>query len=194
MDFKEVIDKRHSCRHYLDKKISKKLLQEFVKDDSKAPSGSNSQPWFYSVVNSKPNIDYIKRMIRGYFFNNGTFNYKKESNEFYNIANNFYYNLGNCQAVVFVCYDKKEIDSSIKDNILLSVGASIENFLLSASNQNVGSCWISHFHYYEEELIKTKLIPKNKKLITGFILGYEKDLNFKLKCKKKKINEISTYV
>jgi nitroreductase len=96
MDFKDVIDKRYSCRNYSNKKISKKLLLEFLKDASKAPSGSNSQPWFYCIVNSKKNVDYIKGLIRGYFFNKDIFNYKKESKEFRDLANSFYYNLGDC--------------------------------------------------------------------------------------------------
>jgi nitroreductase len=76
----------------------------------------------------------------------------------------------------------------------LSVGASVENFLLSARSKNVASCWIGHFHYYEDQLIKKKLILKDKKIITGFILGYEKDSCLKLKCKKKNVKDISTFI
>lgn len=193
MDFKEVIDKRYSCRNYLDKKISKKLLLEFIKDASKAPSAANRQPWFYCVLNSKKNVDFIKKTVRDYYFKKHDFYKKNLSKNLLEVANNFYYNLGNCQAVVFVCTDKK-LDLSIIDNTILSIGASVENFMLSAENKGIKSCWIGHFHNNEKEFLKKKLIPKNKKIVTGFILGYEKDPNLRLIRIKKKIKDISLFV
>jgi len=194
MDFKDVVDKRYSCRNYSDKKISKKLLLEFIKDASKAPSGSNRQPWFYTVVNSKKNVDYIKKTVKDYFFKNHQFYKNKIPKNLLDFANNFYYNLGNCQAVVFVSSDPKGLDPTIKDNTILSIGASVEHFLLSAENKGIKSCWIGHFHNSEKKFLNKKLIPKDKKLLTGFILGYEKDPKLRLIRTKKKISEISKFV
>jgi len=56
----ELTSRRHSTREFLDKPLSKKVLNNILKIGMHAPSGANRQPWKFIVI-SDPEI---KRKIR----------------------------------------------------------------------------------------------------------------------------------
>jgi nitroreductase len=177
--FEIIIDKRSSVREFINKKISKDTLIKIITDGTKAPSGMNTQPWFFYVINIKKELDFVKELVRKYT------NSKK---------NTFYYNLGNCQAIIFICGDKKELSvKKHKNSILLSIGACTENILLSTCNQNLGACWIGHFNNIEKELRNKLDIAEEKTIIASVILGYS--LNKKqLRTPRKDIKEVSKFL
>jgi nitroreductase len=60
------------------------------------------------------------------------------------------------------------------NNDILSMGASIEHILLSATNEGLGSLWLGVITEFEKEL-NTYLNINDKKLVSGIILGYKND-------------------
>ena len=76
-------------------------------------------------------------------------------------------------------------------NRLLSNSAAIENMILSATDKNVGTCWIGFFNKIEKELYKNLKISKDYKIISTVILGYKHENHKIFKRKKKIINKIS---
>lgn len=135
MTFQKILDQRKSTRSFSTKKISITTLKQLLTDGTKVPSNHNSQPWFFYVINRKDQLDLIKKIIR-------------ETKQI-NSKNNFYYNLGNTQAIIFICINKKNLDDIYnKNSYLLSIGACVENILLSAENLGISSCWIGHFENY----------------------------------------------
>lgn len=46
----QCVDERMSIRKYKDKDITRKILTQLVLNASKAPSGSNIQPWEFVIV------------------------------------------------------------------------------------------------------------------------------------------------
>lgn len=174
MDFKKVVDKRKSIRSFSNKKISNKTLTEIITEGTKAPSGMNMQPWYFYVINNNKNLDVVKKITRKYT------NSKK---------NDFYYDLGNCQAIIIVCADKKEISSKHKNNVILSIGACVENMLLSITNRNLGACWIGYFSNIEKELKNSLNISKNKTIVATIIIGYPLSKK-QIKTSRKNIKDI----
>ena len=72
---------------------------------------------------------------------------------------------------------------------LLDIGASIEHFLLQAAEVGLGTCWLG---WYSEDRIKKELnIPKAKKIVSVFCLGYPADQPGKKT--RKSIEEISFF-
>ncbi len=50
MTFKEMLEKRESCRAYSDKPVSRDDLMKLVEAGRLTPSGCNAQPWKFIVV------------------------------------------------------------------------------------------------------------------------------------------------
>lgn len=180
MEFQKVLDQRKSIRSFNSKKISVSSLKQLIADGAKAPSNNNTQPWFFYVVNKKDQIDLIKKTIR---------ETKKITDK-----NNFYFNLGNTQAIIFVCVNKKDLENKDhKNSYLLSIGACVENILLSAENKRISSCWIGHFENYRSKF-KTKLKIDSKHIIVaGIILGYSNEKTNR-KTPRKKIEEVLSFL
>ena len=47
-----LLDKRYSCRGFLDKEVPKEIIEEIVKTAQKVPSWCNSQPWQLAICSS----------------------------------------------------------------------------------------------------------------------------------------------
>jgi iodotyrosine deiodinase len=58
--FYEWMDLRRSCRHFSDKPVPKKVIENIIKTASTAPSGAHKQPWTFCVVSDAA----IKKHIR----------------------------------------------------------------------------------------------------------------------------------
>lgn len=179
MEFQKVLDQRKSTRSFKTKKISLKILKELIIDGTKAPSNNNTQPWFFYVINKKDQIDHIKKTIR---------DAKKITNK-----THFYYNLGNTQAIIFICINKKDLENKDhKNSYLLSIGACIENILLSAENKGISSCWIGHFENYRSKFKNKIKIDSKHTIIAGITLGYFNEKK-SIKTPRKKIDEICNF-
>jgi nitroreductase len=58
---------RRSCRNYLDKAVSRETLQDLVKVGITAPSGTNSQPWTFTLLPNRKSVLELGQLI-GLFF------------------------------------------------------------------------------------------------------------------------------
>lgn len=50
MNWKELLEKRESCRVYRDEPVPRGMLEELVRAACKSPSGCNAQPWRFLIV------------------------------------------------------------------------------------------------------------------------------------------------
>ncbi len=60
----QVITSRHSVRAFLDTPISKETLTDILRVASRAPSGTNSQPWKVYVVTGEKRAEIIKHVCK----------------------------------------------------------------------------------------------------------------------------------
>ena len=183
MEFKKVIDNRHSVRGYEKKGVPKSILKEIIKDASKAPSSMNSQPWEFHVVISKNIREKISKLL-----NKALKKHKKEINKLKSplkkIITDFYKDMGNCQNIIFVYIPKNKRESD-----MLSASLAIENLMLSATARGLGTCWAGTLKDYRKEINKI-LKVNNKELMASILIGYPKKGFKPLKRSKKKLNEI----
>jgi len=166
MKFQEVIDKRHSIREYEEKKVPIKVLKQLVADAVKAPSAANTQPWRFIIIQNKKFMERIREEYSQFI---KIKKFKKSRDKRSNILYNFYSNLGNCQNIIFVSIERPE-NKNWKFHKLLSVSAAIENLLLSATNHNLGSCWMGSFKDtpIEKKFKEILKIKKNQELRQEF--------------------------
>lgn len=151
MELKEAIEIRRSIRHYNGQEVSTDEIKEIINGAIKSPSAHNKQPWsFYIIHENKAKKDEIADILLS---NTGdytaqTCNVIKE-----------------CSALILVF---AKIENELMD--IESVGAAIENMLLTATDLNIASLWIGYIINIES--ILQAMFNTSDKLVAAVALGH----------------------
>lgn len=151
MDIYEIIKKRRTIRRFKQKEIKYELLLKFVDMARIAPSASNLQPLEYIIINKKEVVDKIFPNLgwAGYLGKEGP---PPE---------------GKRPVAYIVVIVNKNIQSS---SYQYDSGASIENILLSATYEGVGTCWIGSIN--RKNVRNILKVPENYLIDSIIALGY----------------------
>ncbi|MAG39763.1 hypothetical protein CMI41_02245 [Candidatus Pacearchaeota archaeon] len=199
MRLQTAIDNRHSIREFEKRKVPKSVLKKLVNNAAKAPSASNAQPWRFYVISSSKKRDQIAAWTNETFKKIIKDKSPKKSNmktkEIQRIAEKFYDNLGDAPNIILV-YRKKERneESYIRPNDISSVSAAVQNLILSAVEEKLGTCWVGTLKGSEKNLAKLLDIPSSHEIIASIIIGYPKKGSKVLLRKKKKLNEVLKFI
>lgn len=148
MNIIEIIYERHSCRRFCkNQTIDREIVRSILKAGMQAPSGKNTQPWRFIVIDDGKLIADIGALC---------------------IYSKF---ISNASSLIFVCMDT-EISYNYKKDTM-SIGASIQNMLLAACEYQLGSCWIGEILDKENEIRKLINISSNRELMAVLALGIE---------------------
>ncbi len=120
----EIIEKRRSIRQYLNKTVERGILKKIVKCGRFYPSRGNKQPLKYILVDDE---ELCKKIFENILWGSKVLAYRKFSNPEYSP-----------KAYILVLIDKNI--SSI--GYEYELGAAIENMLLCATENQLGSVWI----------------------------------------------------
>lgn len=165
----DIIQSRRSIRKYKEKEPDTDSIKRILQAGSMAPSNGNSQPWEFIVAKDK----YRKRIC----------------NEFYNFSKEYIpkasyipedkkksmleyaKDLGGAPCHIIVSYPNLE-DNIKKEQALKSSCAAIQNILLQAHAEGLGTVWVGSNLNQSENVKKILNIPEDR-LIAGIIpLGY----------------------
>jgi len=151
MDIYEIIKKRRTIRRFKQKEIPLELLEKFVDMARIAPSGANMQPLEYIIVNDKKLLEEIFPLTRwaGYLGEEGPPPEGKRPVAY----------------IVVLINNEIKSPSPKQDS-----GAAIENILLSATYNGIGTCWIGSIN--RERLREVLHIPDNYEIDSIIALGY----------------------
>jgi len=170
MEVFEAIKKRRSIRNYFKKPISGEIIDKLIEALIWAPSAGNLQSRkFYFVFNEKIKKDLAEAAFGQDF-------------------------IAQVPLVVVGCTDDKIVQryGERGKNLysICDVSASIENLMLVAEENNLGTCWVGAFD--EKEVTKILNLPKNLRPIVIVPVGYpaEKPLPPPRVLKNKAIKEI----
>lgn len=192
MDLKEAIHSRKSIRSYESKSIPKDLLVSIIDAGTKAPSSQNHQPWEFYVILSKEIRDKLSKILA-----KSLKLYKKDfadlEPDVKKEALAFYKDLGGCQNLIFVFTTKEKNQYTLQSKIM-GISAAIENILLSAVDLGLGTCWVGGFRGFQKEIKRILEIADTKELIAGILIGYPKKDYKPLTRKKKKLEEVLTFI
>lgn len=185
MDLTQAIRERRTIRKYKPEEPPLEVIQKIVEDGLWAPSNMNVQPWHFVVVRGKKREDLLEILGRS-----GkailprlerTFADKPKVIKF---TLEFFRELGKAPVLIF-CYGPGEYAAPPPDltpaelrmfNIgrttnLQSVSAAIQNMLLSAHAEGLGTCWMtSPLHVAEE--VNESLGMGDRDLVAVITLGY----------------------
>ena len=60
---------RRSCRNYLDRQVSREILEDLVRIGITAPSGSNCQKWTFTVLDKREQVEQLGDRVAKFFQN-----------------------------------------------------------------------------------------------------------------------------
>lgn len=151
MEVYEAILKRRSIRRFKQKEIRRDLLVKLVKSARVAPSAANLQPCEYVVIDDRKLLPLVFFTLKwaGYVAPRGN-PPEGETPAAY--------------IVVLVNKEKQKITPAY------DVGAAVENIMLTALEEGIGSCWLGSID--REKLREVLGIPKMMKIDSVVALGY----------------------
>ncbi len=196
MKLKEAIDKRRSVRSFQEKKVPRKIIKELVKNAVKAPNAGNRQPWIFYCVDNKKKRDEISELLLTQFKRLWK-QTRAKSKRSQKISNNFYTNLGGAKNLIFVYRKKVENEPKyIQPNDMISIACALENLMLCAVEEGLGTCWIGTFKgpKTEKKLGEILKVKKNEELIGSLVIGYPKKDNFPFNKKMKSLKDILRFI
>jgi len=161
LELNEAIMGRRSCRSYnREKEVTLEQLREMLEYGIWAPSGTNSQPWRFTVLTGEKKTEFIEIMRR---------NIQQKKTEFTEQQINIFkwsaLSLEKGSAVILV-WDKNKTWTSPQ-----SIGACIQTIMLKAHDMGLGTLWVAAVRVAADEL--KKLYGKEEMdLIASVGVGY----------------------
>ena len=165
----DLIKSRVSCRAYSDKKVSTKKIMEIAESGKFAPSGMNRQICNIFVVNSKRNVEKLRKLSLKI----------REKDCMYG-----------AKTIILVGGPRGDRFTDLDGSCIL------ENMFLAAHALKVNSCWINQFDefFQTKDGLKVKRalgIPDDYRIVGSCILGYAKDPDsLKVKIRKEDFIQI----
>ena len=174
----DSIEKRRSIRKYTNQPVPNALIRALVRAASLAPSAKNRQPWKYLVYTKQAKRDLLQHMAAGLDREKNGQAILQESA--FGIPDAFHTLKIMEEAPVLLVimnpdgsspYEPIDTDhrmSEICDS--LSIGASVENILLRATELGLGTLWIANTCFAYPELMAA--IGEPGQLVGAIAVGY----------------------
>ena len=153
MEILEIIKNRRSIREFQEKPIPEEIIDRLIEALIWAPSAGNLQSRkFYFVLNQEIKEKLVKASLGQGF-------------------------IARAPLVVVGCTDERIIlrygERGKNLYSICDVAASIQNMMLAAYSENLGSCWVGAFD--EKEVAKILNLPDNLRPIVIVPVGYSAD-------------------
>lgn len=142
----EAIEKRYSCRAYLDRPVEQEKLDKIFEAARQAPSAKNLQDWRFVVVTDK----ILKQQVAGCTNHPNTF--------------------GQAGAMIAACSVCKETMRCGQAIAPIDVAIALEHIALMATDLGLATCWIGSFD--TKKVRQVLEIPGNIAIIELMALGY----------------------
>lgn len=176
-NFLELVKKRQSVRSYKNIPVEAEKIERCIEAARLSPSACNSQPWTFVVVD-EPELK--EKVARATFSNTVKFN--KFAVE--------------APVIIAVVTEKSSLIPQMGNFIknqqynLIDIGIAIENFVLQAAYEDLGTCIMG---WFDEKKIKEFLnIPLKKRVNIVISLGYPSNKTIRKKTRKS-LSEIVRY-
>ena len=175
----DAISKRRSVRKFKDTDVSDELISKIIKAGALAPSAKNRQPWKYIVFKGASREELLSVMDAGLDMALAQPSLPEQGKAGVADARNTLRIMRGAPVIILVLNTNgvspfaKPLDifgriTEICDS--MSCGASIENTLLAATEEGLGTLWIANTFYAHEPL--RAYLKTDKQLIAAIAVGY----------------------
>ncbi len=149
MDFYEAVNARRSIRRYKDTPVEREKLDRILDAARKAPSWNNRQCWRFILVSDHT----VKAMLGEQMRNPSVECYEK------------------APYVLVLCADPTDSGVSFgKEYYLADCGAAMENILLAAAAEGLGTCFTAGISEYAVRVLLK--IPEDVRVVALTPIGY----------------------
>jgi coenzyme F420-0:L-glutamate ligase/coenzyme F420-1:gamma-L-glutamate ligase len=175
----DAIKKRRSIRKYSSRRVSAEILSEILEAARWAPSAHNAQPWrFIVLINKAVKQDLAKAMANAWIADMIKDGMPMEVRE--NMIKASVERFTRAPVLVVACLSMEDMVKYVdkprqkyeRDLAVQSLGAAIQNVLLSAHSKNIGACWFCAPTFCKETVRKVLKIPKNVEPQALITIGY----------------------
>ncbi len=157
MELQKVIDERRSIRKFTEQEVDISTIEEALKDGVKAPSAHNRQPWKFKIVTSEE-----KNRIADILYDK-TKDIKGHTGPHTSGI------IKNVPALIVIFIDNDISEN--RDMDIISIGACIENTILSLVDKGLGTIWIGNTNLISEEIKELFKLPYETVSCLG--VGYQ---------------------
>lgn len=173
---------RRSIRKYLDKQITQELIEQIIDAGRMSPSAKNRQPWKYIVLGGENKLEFLKCMWKGILREENENSLLPNSKNGLADAKNTWNIMMQAPILIVVLnsngrnpFEMVDADGRFVEIFdTLSIGASVENMLLKATEFGLGTLWIANTCYAYKEL--TEYLKSTHQLIGAIALGYADEI------------------
>lgn len=173
---------RRSIRKYLDKQVPKEMIEQIIDAGRMSPSAKNRQPWQYIVLGGKSKSEFLKHMWKGILREENEYALLPNSRNGLSDAKNTWNIMQQAPILIIILnsngkspFDEVDVDGRFVEICdTLSIGASIENMLLKATEIGLGTLWIANTCYAYKEL--TEYLETTQQLVGAIALGYADEM------------------
>lgn len=191
------IYQRRSIRKYLYKQVPKEMIEKIIDAGRMSPSAKNRQPWQYIVLGGENKSEFLKHMWEGILREENEYALLPNSKNGIPDAKNTWKIMMQAPILIVILntngknpFDVVDVDNRITEICdTLSIGASIENMLLKATEMGLGTLWIANTCYAYKEL--TEYLETTQQLVGAIALGYADESP--MQRPRKKIEDIVEY-
>jgi nitroreductase len=171
MNTLEAIAARRSIRKFQGTVIEEEKLQAILLAATQAPSGKNRQPWRFVVVKGDTRAEMVRIMKEGIANSKSRGDDTGSSEWTVKVMEQapvtvFIFNPLGLRPWQF--HSTGQMFDDVVD--IQSIGASIQNMLLAAQDQGIGSLWMCDVFYAYEELCAW--LGESGEMIAAVALGY----------------------
>ena len=151
MEIPEAILKRKSIRAYTPKGLTDEELGVLIKAATSAPSAGNMQPWGFVAVRDRSTKESLVEAAHGQSF------------------------IASAPVVLVVCTDSARTTPRYGERgemlyCLQDTAAAIENIMITATHNGLGTCWIGAFD--EGMAAEAVKLPKSIRPVAMIPIGY----------------------
>ncbi len=177
MEFLELVRRRQSVREYKPDPVPVEVLDRCFEAARRAPSACNSQPWSFIAITDPVLVkELADRAFSGIYS-----------------LNSF---ARNAPVIIVVITERSRYSAYLGGYFrgtrynLIDVGIAVEHFILQATYEGLGTCWIGWFN--ERAVHKMLNIPSRCKIDILITAGYPAFPDIREK-KRRTLDEIRKY-
>jgi len=218
MDLWDAVKQRRSIRVFKPDPIPKDVIEKIIMAATEAPSSSNMQPWEFVVVAGRERDRLGQILVEAFAKEKKDYDFEGDKGKpfpekilqrrkaFYKelfqkaeekgldpkkFLQEGTYNFWGAPVIFFAL-----IDETMEKRFVFDIGAAVENLLLAAQAEGLGTHLIRLIVKFEDKIKEVLHLPKEKSLVIGICLGYPDPnaLINQYKPKRVDISQIVTWV
>lgn len=175
----EAIDRRRSIRKYLSGPVASELLLQVTRAGLMAPAPHHSRPWRFVVITSETLRRRLAEAMAARWAEDLR-RVKTSEHRISELTKKSVLRLTEVPALIVGCIDLSEVRTRNDSDLdqcewimaQFSLGAAMENIMLAAGEERLGTCWIASPLYCPDVVGKVLEIPSTWTAQALITIGY----------------------